>query len=51
MIGFEVFPDALGEDEWEPLDVLEAFVAQRLDGLAVTSGGVYDQNLQVLLAR
>lgn len=48
VLSFEVFPEALDDDGWELLDVLESHLARTLDGLVITDDGVYDQDLQLL---
>lgn len=43
-------PDLLDDDAWELLDVTEAFIARRLDGVvAIADDGVYDRDLQRLV--
>jgi hypothetical protein len=49
VIGLEVFPDDLGDDGWELLDVIESNLARRLDGVVVTSDGIYDSSLRLLV--
>ena len=51
ILAFEVAPDRLGDNEWELLDSLEAWIAQRFDGIVVTDDGIYDKDLTVLIAR
>lgn len=49
VIGVELRPDHLDDDAWEMLDLVQAFVARRLEGILVTPDGIYDDELEPIV--
>ncbi|OLB81730.1 MAG: hypothetical protein AUI14_02500 [Actinobacteria bacterium 13_2_20CM_2_71_6] len=50
MIGVELSPTAMTEDAWEMLDIVQAKICRRLDGIVFAPDGVYDKDLQLIVA-
>lgn len=45
VVSIELFPEAVDDDGWELLDVLQSSLARRLEGLVVTDDGIFDATL------
>lgn len=50
VIGLEIFPEEFDDDAWELLDVIESYLARQCNGLIVTDDGVYNKDLECLIA-
>ncbi|APA95651.1 hypothetical protein NS506_01580 [Nocardia seriolae] len=48
VISIEVFPETLNDDLWEFLDLVESFLATKLNGIIATDDGIYDEKLKLI---
>jgi len=46
VVSIELFPEAVDDNGWELLDVVQAWLARELEGLVVTDDGIYDSALK-----